>query len=57
MDVQLLMRVGRDTDGRLTGVTIPSGGLTSYGFSCTLEMHKVLEDLVLTGDDGERGDS
>lgn len=57
MDVRLLMRVERDTDGRLTGEIIPSGELTSYGFSGTLEMLKVLEDLVLAGDGRERGES
>jgi hypothetical protein len=42
----------RDTDGRLCGqiTSEDEDAITSLGFSGTLEMLKVLEDLVSAGD-------
>jgi hypothetical protein len=45
--VRLLMQVTRDNDGRLGGQVIPVGSDTTHGFSGTLELLKVLEELVL----------
>ena len=47
MTVRLLMQVARDNDGRLGGQVIPVGSDKMHGFSGTLELLKVLEDLVL----------
>ena len=57
MTVRLLMQVSRDNDGRLGGQVIPVGSDEMHGFSGTLELLKVLEDLVLPDgdDDGPEG--
>ena len=47
MTIRLLMQVKRDTDGRLGGQVTPAGSDTMHGFSGTLELLKVLEELVL----------
>jgi hypothetical protein len=54
--IRLLMQVRRDHDGRLGGQVIPAGSDTMHGFSGTLELLKVLEDLVLpdSEDDGPK---
>jgi len=48
--MRLVMQLERDTDGRLCGQITREGAVTSLGFSGTLEMLKVLEDLVCAGD-------
>jgi len=48
--MRLVMQLERDTDGRLCGQITREGAVTSLGFSGTLEMLKVLEDLVSAGD-------
>jgi hypothetical protein len=48
--MRLVMQLERDTDGRLCGQITCEGTVTSLGFSGTLEMLKVLEDLVSAGD-------
>jgi hypothetical protein len=45
--VRLLIQVSRDDEGRLGGQVVPVGSDTMHGFSGTLELLKVLEDLVL----------
>jgi hypothetical protein len=54
--VRLLMQVIRDNDGRLGGQVSPVGSDEMHGFSGTLELLKVLEELVLSGseDDGPK---
>ena len=47
------MQLERDADGRLCGEISREDAVTSLDFSGTLEMLKVLEDLVPAGD--ERG--
>ena len=47
MTIRLLMQVKRDIDGRLGGQVTPAGSDTMHGFSGTLELLKVLEELVL----------
>jgi hypothetical protein len=44
--MRLVMQLERDSDGRLCGQITRDGADTSLGFSGTLEMLKVLEDLV-----------
>lgn len=52
MTIRLLIRVSRGKDGRLGGEVVPVGSDTPHGFSGTLELLKVLEDLVMPdGDD------
>ena len=51
--MRLVMQLERDADGRLCGEISREDAVTSLGFSGTLEMLKVLEDLVPAGD--ERG--
>jgi hypothetical protein len=41
------MDVSRDTDGRLSGELVSAGTAAPHGFCGTLELLKVLEDLVL----------
>jgi hypothetical protein len=48
--MRLVMQLERDTDGRLCGEISREDAVTSLGFSGTLEMLKVLEDLVSAGD-------
>jgi hypothetical protein len=48
--MRLVMQLERDTDGRLCGEITREDAVTSLGFSGTLEMLKVLEDLVSAGD-------
>jgi len=48
--MRLVMQLERDTDGRLCGQITREGAVTSLDFSGTLEMLKVLEDLVSAGD-------
>jgi hypothetical protein len=50
--MRLVMQLERDTDGRLCGqiTSEDEDAITSLGFSGTLEMLKVLEDLVSAGD-------
>ncbi len=48
--MRLVMQLERDTDGRLCGQITGEDTVTSLGFSGTLEMLKVLEDLVPAGD-------
>jgi hypothetical protein len=43
------MQLERDTDGRFCGEISREGEVTSLDFSGTLEMLKVLEDLVSAG--------
>jgi hypothetical protein len=51
--VRLLMQVTRDNDGRLGGQVIPVGSDEMHGFSGTLELLKVLEELVLPDSEDE----
>jgi hypothetical protein len=51
--VRLLMQVTRDNDGRLDGQVIPAGSDEMHGFSGTLELLKVLEELVLPDSEDE----
>ena len=48
--MRLVMQLERDPDGRLCGEISREDAVTSLGFSGTLEMLKVLEDLVSAGD-------
>jgi hypothetical protein len=48
--MRLVMQLERDTDGRLCGQITREGTITSLDFSGTLEMLKVLDDLVSAGD-------
>jgi hypothetical protein len=48
--MRLVMQLERDPDGRLCGEISREDAVTSLGFSGTLEMLKVLEDLVPAGD-------
>ena len=48
--MRLVMQLERDTDGRLCGEIPREGAVTWLGFSGTLEMLKVLEELVSAGD-------
>ena len=48
--MRLVMQLERDTDGRLCGQITREGAVNSLGFSGTLEMLKVLEELVPAGD-------
>jgi hypothetical protein len=48
--MRLVMQLERDTDGRLCGQIAREDAVNSLGFSGTLEMLKVLEDLVPAGD-------
>jgi hypothetical protein len=48
--MRLVMQLERDTDGRLCGEITREGAVTWLGFSGTLEMLKVLEELVSAGD-------
>ena len=48
--MRLVMQLERDTDGRLCGQITREGTVTSLGFSGTLEMRKVLEELASAGD-------
>jgi hypothetical protein len=45
--VRLFMQVSRDNDGRLGGQVFPVDSDKMHDFSGTLELLKVLEDLVL----------
>jgi hypothetical protein len=51
--VRLSIQVSRGADGRLDGSVVLAGSDTSHGFSGTLELLKILEDLVPPGDDDE----
>ena len=48
--MRLVMQLERDTDGRLSGEISREGAVTPLDFSGTLEMLKVLEELVPAGD-------
>lgn len=48
--MRLVMQLDRDADGRLCGEITREGAVTSLDFSGTLEMLKVLEDLICAGD-------
>ena len=48
--MRLVMQLERDADGRLCGEITREGAVSSLDFSGTLEMLKVLEDLVSAGD-------
>ena len=48
--MRIVMQLERDADGRLCGEITREGAGTSLDFSGTLEMLKVLEDLVSAGD-------
>src|SRR5690348_1081625 len=48
--MRLVMQLERDTDGRLCGQITREGAVTWLGFSGTLEMLKVLEELASAGD-------
>ena len=48
--MRLVMQLERDTDGRLCGEITREGTVTWLGFSGTLEMLKVLEELASAGD-------
>jgi hypothetical protein len=48
--MRLVMQLELDADGRLCGEITREGTVTSLDFSGTLEMLKVLEDLVSAGD-------
>jgi hypothetical protein len=48
--MRVVMQLDRDTDGRLCGQITREGAAMSLGFSGTLEMLKVLEELVSAGD-------
>jgi hypothetical protein len=47
------MQVTRDNDGRLGGQVIRDGSDEMHGFSGTLELLKVLEELVLPDSEDE----
>jgi hypothetical protein len=51
--VDLFVQVSRDQDGRLNGNVVPGGLGTARSFSGTLELLRVLEDLLVsvTGSD------
>ena len=51
--MRLVMQLKRDTDGRLCGQITREDAANSLGFSGTLEMLKVLDDLVPAGDGRE----
>ena len=48
--MRLVMQLERDTDGQLSGEISREGAVTPLDFSGTLEMLKVLEELVPAGD-------
>jgi hypothetical protein len=48
--MRLVIQLERDTDGRLCGQISREGAVTWLDFSGTLEMLKVLEDLVSASD-------
>lgn len=48
--MRLVMQLELDADRRLCGEISREGAVTSLGFSGTLEMLKVLEDLISAGD-------
>lgn len=48
--MRLVMQLELDADRRLCGEISREGAATSLGFSGTLEMLKVLEDLISAGD-------
>ncbi len=51
--MDLFVQVSRDPDGRLKGNVVPAGSAMSRSFSGTLELLRVLEDIVIpvSGDD------
>lgn len=51
--MRLVMQLERDTDGRLCGQITREDAANALGFSGTLEMLKVLDDLVPAGDGRE----
>ena len=51
--MRLVMQLERDADGRLCGEITREGAVTPLDFSGTLEMLKVLDDLVPAGDGRE----
>jgi hypothetical protein len=56
--VDLFVQVSRDQDGRLNGNVVPRGSRMRRSFSGTLELLKVLEDVVIPatgGDEANKG--
>ena len=51
--MDLFVRISRDQNGRLEGSVAPRGPGTSRSFSSTLELLKVLEDVVVPVAQGE----
>lgn len=51
MTVEILLRVTRDGDNRLDGSARPAGRSGVWTFSGTLELLRVLEELVPAADD------
>jgi hypothetical protein len=51
--MDLFVRISRDQNGRLEGSVAPRGSRTSRSFSSTLELLKVLEEVVLPVAQGE----
>jgi hypothetical protein len=45
--VDLFVQVSRDPDGRLNGDVVPRGSKTRYSFCGTLELLRILEDLLI----------
>lgn len=56
--MDLFLQVSRDQNGRLNGNVVPKGLRMPRSFSGTLELLKVLEDLVVSmtgGDEANKG--
>lgn len=56
MSVDLLLRVTRGEDNRLSGTVCNSGAGEAHSFSGTLELMRVFEELVPVDRDAQRED-